>query len=676
MSPLFRLSALLLLACLAVPASAKDKWKPLDPANMDTSVRPGDDFFLYANGSWLRANPIPADQTEWGGFVQLDENNSAVLHDLLEGAARKTGAAKGSPEQLVGDFYATAMDSARADALGAKPLADELGRIDAIASKDALLDELARLQARGMRVPFGLGVNQDAKNSTVMMIQLGQSGLGLPDRDYYLKTDAASVKLKDQYAAHVARMFRLLGDDEKAAGAHAATVLAFESRLAAASMTRVERRNPEAVYHKMTLDTLAALTPGISWTRLYRGMGIADTGPVNVAQPGFFREVDAMVDAVPLADWRTYLRWHLAHTAAQFLGADFVNEDFAFYGTTLNGVTVMRPRWKRARGIVDGGVGEALGQLYVAQNFTPAAKERARRMVEDLRAELRDRIQNLAWMSAETKAQALRKLAAFGVKIGYPDAWRDYSKLTITRESLLDNVIAAQQFEFNRNLAKLGVPVDRKEWNMTPPTVNAYYSSRRNEIVFPAGILQPPFFDANADDAVNYGGIGAVIGHEMTHGFDDQGRKSDADGNLKDWWTPADAEKYTQRADLVQKQFDGYVPVDSMHVNGKLTLGENLADLGGLNVAYGALQRALKGKPRTKIDGFTPEQRFFLSFAQIWRENIRPEALKVQLNTDPHSPGHYRTNGPLSNMPEFAEAFGLKPGDPMVRPAELQAKIW
>ncbi len=671
-------SALLALALLAAaPALAADtKHKPLDPANMDTGIRPGNDFYLYANGAWLKRNPIPADQTEWGGFVLLAENNSAVLHTILEDAAKKGGAAEGSPQQLVGDLYASSMDSARADREGAKPLADELARISAIESKDALLDEFGRLQARGVRVPFGLGVNQDAKNSTVMIVQLGQAGLGLPDRDYYLKSDAASQKLREQYAAHVTRMFRLLGDNQADAAAHAATVAAVETRLAHASMTRVQRRDPVATYHKMTLDTLAALTPAISWPRLYSGMGLKDSGPVNVAQPGFFSELNTMVDAVPLADWRTYLRWHLAHTTASLLSSDFVNEDFDFYGRTLNGVTAMRPRWKRARGIVDDSVGEALGELYVARNFAPAAKERARKLVEDLRAELHDRIQNLAWMSPLTKAQALRKLAAFGVKIGYPDAWRDYSKLTIDRGSLLGNVINARLFEFNRNLAKLGVPVDRKEWGMTPPTVNAYYNSRRNEIVFPAGILQPPFFDADADDAVNYGGIGAVIGHEMTHGFDDQGRKSDADGNLKDWWTPADAAQYTQRANLVQAQFEGFVPIDTLHINGKLTLGENLADLGGVSIAYGALQRALKGKERTKIDGFTPDQRFFLSFAQIWRENIRPEALRLQLNTDPHSPGHFRTIGPLSNMPEFAQAFGLKAGDPMVRPADQQAKIW
>ena len=668
--------ALALALVLAAPAHGAPQSKPLDPANLDTSVKPTEDFYRYANGGWMKSHPIPADQTDWGGFTELFQNNVSALHGILEGAAAQKDAAKGSPEQLVGDLYASAMDSARADREGAKPIQAELARIDAIASRDALLEQIGRLEARGVRAPYGVGVQQDAKNSTVYRIHFTQAGLGLPDRDYYLKDDEASKKLRGQYVAHVSRMFELIGESEADAAAHAQTVLTMETRLANGSMTRVQRRDPNAVYHMMPLDSLAALTPAIAWPRLFTAMGAPYEGPVNIGQPQFFRTLDGMVAEVPLADWKTYLRWHVANASAEFLGADFVNANFDFYGKTLNGVPALQPRWKRARGYVDGAVGEALGQLYVKKYFTPAAKARALEMIENMRAELKDRIERLAWMSDATKAQALRKLAAFGVKIGYPDSWRDYSALTVDRSTLLDNVIRAQQFETARNFAKLGKPIDRKEWQMTPPTVNAYYNSRRNEIVFPAGILQPPFFDVNADDAVNYGGMGAVIGHEMTHGFDDQGRKSDADGNLKDWWTAEDAAQYTQRATLVQQQFDGYVAVDTMHVNGKLTLGENLADLGGLNVAYGALQRALKGKTVGKIDGFTPEQRFFLSWAQIWRENVRDEAMKVQINTDPHSPGHFRVNGPFSNMPEFAEAYGAKEGDPMVRPEAIRAKIW
>ena len=663
------------LLFVASPALAV-QIRPIEPKNIDPSIKPTVDFYGYANGGWLKTNPIPADKTDWGGFTELFENNVATLHTILDDAAAQKNAAKGSPEQLVGDFYASAMDSARADAEGKKPIEAELARIDAIANRDALLEELGRLQARGVRSAFVVGVNQDAKNSTVYRIHFSQGGLGLPDRDYYLKDDADSKKLRDQYVAHVTRMMKLAGESDADAAAHAQAVLAFETRLAKAAMTRVQRRDPNAVYHMVPLDTLAAWTPAIAWPRYFSALGAPLEGPVNVGQPLFFREVNSMVEGVPLADWKAYLRWNLVNVASQFLSSDFESANFDFYGKTLSGQQIQEARWKRARGMVDGNVGEALGQLYVKQNFTPEAKARALAMIENMRAELKDRIEKLSWMSDATKQQALKKLAAFGVKIGYPDEWRDYSKLTIDRGSLLDNIVRAQQFETARNFGKLGKPVDRKEWNMTPPTVNAYYNARRNEIVFPAGILQPPFFDPKADDAVNYGGMGAVIGHEMTHGFDDQGRKSDAEGNLKDWWTPEDAAQYTQRATLVQEQFDHYVAVDTMHVNGKLTLGENLADLGGLNVAYGALQRALKGKKVEKIDGFTPEQRFFLSWAQIWRENVRDETMKVQINTDPHSPGRWRVNGPFSNMPEFAEAWGAKDGDAMVRPSAVRAKIW
>ena len=666
----------LALAAQGAVAAAPARSKPIDPANMDTSVKPGTDFYRYANGKWLDKNPIPASESRWGAFSELAERNSHILYDILEDAAKQTNAPKGSALQMVGDFYATAIDSARADAEGAKPLDEGMARIAAIKSVNDLQDEIARLQTEGVRVPFGLFAAQDAKQSTEVILQIFQAGLGLPDRDYYTKQDDASKKLRDQYVAHVSKMFALLGDDAAHADANAKTVLAIETQLATASLTRVQRRDPEANYHKMPIDTLAAMTPALSWNRLLDGMGIADRRPLNVGQPEFMKQVNAMMTSVPIADWKTYLRWHLVDDAAELLSSAFVNQNFDFYSRTLTGATEIRPRWKRSRDLVDGSIGEALGQLYVAKTFTPEAKARALALVNNLRAELRDRLQNLEWMSAPTKQQALRKLDAFTVKIGYPDAWRDYSTLTIDRSSLVGNVMRATAFEYKRNIAKLGKPVDRKEWGMTPPTVNAYYNPRMNEIVFPAGILQPPFFDAGADDAVNYGGIGAVIGHEMTHGFDDQGRKSDADGNLKDWWTAEDAEKYKARSAVIEKQYGEYTVLDTVHVNGKLTLGENTADNGGLSIAYGALQKALTGKPRNKIDGFTPEQRFFLSFAQIWRNNIRPEALRLRINTDPHSPGQYRCVGTLSNMTEFVQAFGLKDGDPMVRAASERAKIW
>ena len=673
------LAGLLLALAAGLPTAAtfaSERSKPIDPANMDPAVRPGDDFFTYANGGWIKRNPVPPDESRWGSFSEVAERNYEILHAILEDAAKKTSTPKGSPVQMVGDFYASAMDSARAEAEGAGPLDDEMRRIAAIGDVAALQDEIARLQTMGLRLPFVLFAAQDAKQSTEVILQIYQGGLGLPDRDYYLKQDEASQKLRDQYAAHVTKLLTLLGDDAPTAVAGARTVLTIETELAQASLTRVQRRDPEANYHKMSLDSLAALTPAISWNRLFEGLGIADRRPVNVGQPEFVKQVNAMMSSVPIGDWRTYLRWHLIHRGGDLLSTAFVNESFDFNGRILTGATELRPRWKRALAVVDDNIGEALGQLYVARAFSPEAKARAKQLVDNLRAELRQRIQGLEWMSPATKEQALRKLDAFGVKIGYPDKWRDYSALTVDRGPLALNVMRARQFESHRNIAKLGKPVDRTEWGMTPPTVNAYYNSRMNEIVFPAGILQPPFFDANADDAVNYGGIGTVIGHEMTHGFDDQGRKSDAEGNLRDWWTAEDQERYKARADVVEKQFDGYVAIDSLHVNGKLTLGENLADLGGLSVAYGALKKTLAGKPVRKIDGFTPEQRFFLSYAQIWRQNVRPEALRLRLNTDTHSPGRFRCNGPLSNMPEFAQAFGLRDGDPMERLASQRAKIW
>jgi predicted metalloendopeptidase len=670
------LASLLAMAPSPAHAAAGPASSAFDPADADPKVAPGDDFFLHANGGWIARTTIPADESRWGGFEEVIERNRQILHEILETSAATPSAPAGSPTRMVGDFYASAMDSAAIEKAGATPLGEELKRIAGVQDRAGLEDELARLQTFGVRAPFSLAAIQDFKSSTEVIVNLNQAGLGLPDRDYYTKTDDASKKIRDQYVAHVGRMFGLLGDDPATAAREAATVMDIETRLATASLTRVERRDPAANYHRVPFDSLAAITPNVSWTRLYQGMGITDRRPVNVGQPGFFRQLDGMMASVSIAEWRTYLRWHLVHATAELLSTPFVNEDFDFNSRVLTGATALKPRWKRALGWVDVGIGEQLGQLYVARAFSPAARARAQALVANLRAELRDRIQHLTWMSDATRANALRKLDAFAVKIGYPDHWRDYSSLTIDRGPLVLNVMRARQLEFRRNAAKLGQPVDRTEWGMTPPTVNAYYNARMNEIVFPAGILQPPFFDEKIDDAVNYGGIGAVIGHEMTHGFDDQGRKSDADGNLKDWWTPEDQKAYDTRAILVQKQFDGYVAVDSLHVNGRLTLGENLADLGGLSISFGALEKTLAGKPKPAIDGLTPEQRFFLSYARIWRQSIRPEAQRLRIATDPHSPGRFRCNGPLSNMPEFAHAFGVTDGAPMVRPADQRARIW
>jgi len=510
----------------------------------------------------------------------------------------------------------------------------------------------------------------------VELARLAQGGLGLPERGYYFNDDEKSQKIRQQYGAHVVAMLVLLGEPRDAAQVSAQGIMALETKLALNSLRRVDMRDPYRSYHKMKLADAAAKTPGIDFKLFLAERGAPAFDEVNLAQPEFFQGFEAVLNTTPVADWRAYLRWHLVRHAAPYLSEAFVKEAFAFNGTILTGTTEDRPRWKRVIGVVDGQIGEALGQLYVKEFFPPEAKARMGKLVEDLRASLRDRINALDWMDAPTRARALEKLAAFGVKIGYPDTWRDYRLVTITRDDYFGNVMRSDAFEVARRLARLGQPVDRAEWGMTPPTVNAYYRPTNNEIVFPAGILQPPFFDFKADDAVNYGGIGAVIGHEMTHGFDDSGAKFDAKGNLNNWWTDESTKNFKQRTTAVVKQFAAYEPLPGLHVNGELTQGENIADLGGAKIAFYALQRALEGKPRDKIDGFTPEQRFFLSYANIWRANIRPEALRLRVQTDPHSPGEYRANGPLSNLDEFAAAFDIPEGAPMRRPAADRVTIW
>ncbi|HVZ77645.1 MAG TPA: M13 family metallopeptidase, partial [Gemmatimonadaceae bacterium] len=539
-----------------------------------------------------------------------------------------------------------------------------------------LVRALGQLERRAGIAPFSDGSGQDARDASQVIAVLGQGGLSLPNRDYYVQSDARYVKIRDAFTAHVTRMFELMGDTPAQATAGAKAVLDIETRLARASKSPVELRDPNANYHKMTLAELDALTPTLSWTSFFKAQGAPAITAVDVEQPEFFKALDGMLTSVPAADWKAYLRWRAVHAAAPALSTPFVNENFRF-SQLFSGAQELLPRWKRCSASTDGRLGELLGQEYVKANFTPEAKVRALRIVNTLVDELHDRIEHLQWMSQPTKVQALAKLSALTRKIGYPDKWIDYSSVTITPGRYLANVRAAQQFASARDWAKIGKPVDRTEWGMTPPTVNAYYSPPMNEIVFPAGILQPPFYDPNADDAVNYGAMGAVIGHEMTHGFDDEGRQYDKDGNLKDWWTAADADQFNAQAQKVVQQFDAYTVVDSStHVNGKLTLGEDIADFGGLTVAYAAMERALGNAPRTKIDGFTPEQRFFLAWAQVWRELNRPEYAKTLVGVDPHAPGKWRVNGPFSNMPEFRKAWGCKDGDPMVRPAGDRPEIW
>jgi len=657
------------------PAPAKPV-KAIDVTNLDTSVPPCENFFLYANGGWIKKNPIPASESRWGSFNELADQNNATLRSILEEVGASREKVKGSNAQKVGDFYASGMDSLGIEKAGLTYLKPELESIDQIRDVKSMLETNARNLKKGTGTMFNLYVGQDDKKSDEYALNLNQGGLGLPDRDYYLKDDARSLNIRQEYVKHMQNVFVLLGQDAIVSQQSADKVMAMETRLAKASMTRVQMRDPYATYNKKTVTELSQLTPNITWTALFSQLGVPSIPAVIVGQPDFFKELNAMLTEVELNDWKTYLRWHLVRRSAFALPHAFVKENFNFYSGTLGGAKQMQDRWKRVARVTDASLGEALGQLYVEKVFPPEAKQRLLNMIKNIQAAFGEHIQKVDWMSETTKKQALKKLDSFVSKIGYPDKWRDYQGLEVSPESYLKNVLRANEFDFAYNINKLGRPIDRGEWGMTPPTVNAYYNPSMNEIVFPAGILRPPFFNANADDAVNYGSIGAVIGHELTHGFDDQGRQYDAQGNLNDWWTPEDGDKFKQRAEVVEKQFSAYQPLDSVFVNGKLTLGENLADLGGLSIAYTAFQKSLAGKRPAKIDGFTPEQRFFLAYAQVWRTSARDEFLRRQVLTDPHSPAEFRVNGPLSNMPEFFKAFGCKEGDKMVRPAKDRAKVW
>jgi putative endopeptidase len=660
-----------------VSTAAAQQTKPLDPANIDTTCAACRDFFQYANGGWLARTQIPGDRPLWGSFSELQDKNFAALHEVLNEAAAKA-ATTGDPNlRKLGLFYGSCMDSTRVEREGLRPLQDELSRIDAMRSPADVQAEIARLQQQQVDVGFAFHSRPDAKRSQRTIAEIRQAGLGLPDRDYYIKTDSGSEATRRAYVDHVSRIFRLAGSDSAGAAGEAARVMALETALAQASMTREAQRDPEAVYHLTSATDLQRAAPAIAWDAYFSARRLSRPDAVNVAQPRFLAAVDSLLAGSPAATWRDYLRWRLLATAAPALDSAFVRESFRFNGTVLQGVTEMRPRWRRCIVATDNAMGEILGQAFVKKHFTPAAKARAREMVKNIRAELRQRLARLTWMSDPTKAKAYRKLDAIIDKIGYPDKWRDYSALEIGDGPYVVNALAASRFETQRDLAKVGRPTDRAEWGMTPPTVNATYNPNFNAITFPAGIMQPPFFDPKADDAVNYGGMGAVIGHEITHGFDDQGRQFDAEGNLSGWWDSTDAAAFNRRAAALERQAGEYVAVDTLRVNGKLTLGENIADLGGLLIAYGAYERSLRGKPvPPKIDGLTGDQRFFLAWAQIWRTKIRPEAARMRLMVDPHGPAAFRVNGPLSNIPAFAKAFGCKPGDPMVRADSARVQIW
>jgi putative endopeptidase len=648
-----------------------------DPANLDRSISPCNDFYQFAMGGWLKNHPIPSDHPAWGTFNQLGDQNLDKLRLILEEAAKDKTAAPGSNLQKIGDFYGSCMDESAVEAAGLKPLEPELARIAAINGRVGLRSEIEHLQAQGVNAAFAFGSEQDLKDSSEVIAGMGQGGLGLPERQYYVDDDDHSKQLRTAYVQHVTNMFKLMGDDDAKAAAEAQTVLDFETSLAKASTKREDLRDPVKNYHRMDMAKLDSFTPHFSWDEYFKEVGAPGIKSADIGQLDFFQALDAAVASVPLADWKTYLRWQLVHATAPALPDKFVQENFSFYGRTLTGAPEMLPRWKRCVQATDRELGEALGQYYVQRYFPPDAKASALAMVKNLIAALHEDLTTLDWMSPATRQKASEKLDLITLKIGYPDKWRDYTKFKVDRTSYAGNLLRGNAFEFARDVAKIGKPVDRTEWDMTPPTVNAYYNPSMNEIVFPAGILQPPFFDPKADDAINYGGIGAVIGHEMTHGFDDQGAQFDGKGNLSNWWTPEDLKNFQARGECIAKQFDSYEVEPGLHENGKLEEGESIADLGGMTIAHAAFLKTLEGKPApAPIDGFTAEQRFFLGWAQIWAENYRPEYARLIAKTNEHPLDQFRANGPPSNTPAFATAFGCAANSPMIRAGDLRCRIW
>ncbi len=666
-----------LILGLAVVAQTDNSGRGFDTSRMDQAASACTDFYQFANGNWLKTTEIPAAFSNWGSFNILAENNRKTLREILEDAAKNSAAAKGSNEQKIGDYYASCIDEAKREAQGIKPLEPEFAAIEKIKDSKDIQMVIARRHSQGLPSLFGFGSLPDLKDSSQVRGFAGQGGLSLPNRDYYTKDDDKSKELREKYVQHVARMFQLLGDSPEKAAANARTVMAFEMRLAQNSRTPIELRDFSKQYNKMSLAQLKTLTPNFSWTDYFKGIGAPAITEINVAHPEFFQAVSKMLTEVPVADWKTYLRWQLITSLAPALSSQFDNENFEFFSKTLEGRKEQYPRWRRCVAATDANLGEALGPVYVAKAFTPESKARMQMMINNLITAFRERLSKLDWMSNETRREAIAKLDAFKQKIGYPDKWIDYSALNLTRDSYLDNVLRSGAFQQARDLNKIGKPVDRTEWGMSPPTVNAYNNWLYNEIVFPAGILQAPFFNPQADDAINYGAIGAVIGHEITHGFDDQGAKFDKEGNLKNWWTDADIKSFEKRSECIINQFGGYEVEKGLNMQGKLVAGESIADLGGLYVAFDAFQKSMQGKPRpAQIGGFTPEQRFFLGWAQVWASKAKPEYERLIAQSDPHPIARFRVNGPLSNMPTFAEAFQCKASDRMVRPPADRCQIW
>lgn len=644
-----------------------------DRAMMDTTVKPQVDFYHYAIGNWLKENPVPEDQTIWGGFIVLREQTNDQVKTIIDEAVKHAKANPKTIQEKVGLFYKVGMDSAKIEELGLSPIEDELKRIEAIKTKEEVVKEVAHMHQYTSSPLFYFYSSPDAKNSEYEIAGIWQGGLGLPDRDYYVNDDARSKEIREKYLKHIENMFNLTGCEVSAQ--RAKTIMNIETKLAEVSNTRVQNRDPKATYNKLTVKEVEQKSPSFDWELYLSEIGANDVGSININQPKFIVGMSKLFKTVPVSDWKIYLKWNLIRAISPYLSSKFVDERFDFMGKFLNGQEVNRPRWKRVLSSLNGVMGEAVGQIYVEKYFPPEAKERAKKIVEALKVSMGESIRNNTWMTDATKNEALKKLAAFGVKIGYPDKWRDYSGLEVT-EDYVQNIMNSNYFDHQEMLSKINKPVRKWEWGMTPQTVNAYYSPTRNEIVFPAAILQFPFYDYQVDDAINYGAMGAVIGHEITHGFDDQGRQYDANGNIRDWWTEKDAESFKKRVQVIIDQFNEYTPIDTFHINGAMTQGENVADLGGLTVSFNAFKKTEQYKKGELIDGFTPTQRFYLSWAQVWKNNIRPDALKLRLKTDVHSPGEYRVIGPLSNLPPFFEAFDVKPGDPMRRPDDKLVKIW
>ena len=652
------------------------KKQDLEVSYINDSINPGDNFYRYANDGWIEAHPLPEDESRFGSFDLLAKETKKKVRNLVQDLSN-ADPQEGTIEQKIGDFYTLGMDTNQIEAQGLQPIRDEMTRIRNIQSKEQVLEQLQHFHQHSIGSLFHLGASADAKNSDMVIAQLSQGGLGMSDRDYYLKKDDRTKQIRSAYQDYITTLFTLAGDTQEEASRKVQTIMDMETRLAKSSMSRLERRDPHKTYHKMDLSKVQQLCPAINWESYFAGLNIATPEQINMRQPEFFKQVQQMLDQIPTDQWKTYLQWNLLNSSAAYLSEDFVQANFEFYGKTMQGQQQMKPRWRRVLDVTNRALGDAIGKKFVEAHFPPQAKKRMIKLVDNLKVAFGQRIDNLEWMGKQTKEKAQEKLDAMNVKIGYPDQWRDFSDLKIGSSSYFENVMESRRFNKNYQLNKIGKPVDPDEWFFPPQTVNAYYAPSMNEICFPAGILQPPFFYMQGDDAINYGAIGGVIGHEMTHGFDDQGRQYDKNGNLNNWWTEKDTEKFNARTKILVKQYDQKTVLDTLHANGELTLGENIADLGGLNIAYTAFHNAIADKevPET-IDGYTPDQRFFLAWARVWAQNIRDKEILRRTKEDVHSLGVHRVNGPVVNIDAFYQAFNVTPDNELYLPEDKRAKIW